>query len=364
VHGFLQQAGIANLQPATFYGLALSLGGVEVSMLELARLYAALANGGRLRPIRMLKEQETGASPEQILSPEASFLVLDILKDNPPPEGHRVPLSASAGNQVAWKTGTSHGFRDAWAVGVCADTVVAVWVGNFNGEGNRAFVGRTAAGPLLFDLLAALVPPQGWAVADMVNFSRLNLIPIDVCAATGELPGRHCPHTRTSWFIPGVSPIRVCTVHRAVAVDAITGMRACRRIPQRTQMAVFEFWPSDLLAIFRMAGISIKDPPPFAGDCSLDQRAAWGQTPVITSPQQELVYAMRSELPLNHQIPFSAVADGDVRQLYWFVGNRYVGASEPGRPLMWTPQSGSFDIRAVDDHGRAALTSLMVEMVQ
>jgi membrane carboxypeptidase/penicillin-binding protein PbpC len=57
--------------------------------------------------------------PKQILSPEASFLVLDILKDNPPPESHRLLLVGSTGNQVAWKTGTSHGFRDAWAVGVC-----------------------------------------------------------------------------------------------------------------------------------------------------------------------------------------------------------------------------------------------------
>jgi len=364
LHEFLQQAGIANLQPASFYGLALSLGGVEVSMLEVASLYAALANGGRLRPIRMLKEQDAGESPKQILSPEASYLVLDILKDNPPPESHRVPLSAAAGNQVAWKTGTSHGFRDAWAVGVCADTVVAVWVGNFNGEGNRAFVGRSAAGPLLFDLLAALVPQRGWTVAGMANFSRLNLKAIDVCAATGELPGRYCPHTLTSWFIPGVSPIRVCTVHRAAAVDVATGMRSCRGIPQRTRMAVFEFWPSDLLAIFRTAGISLKEPPPFAEACSLDQRAASGLAPEITSPQSDLVYAVRSEQPLDHRIPLNAVADGDVRQLYWFVGNRYVGASEPGRPLMWTPQSGAFDIRVVDDHGRAALTSLRAEMVQ
>ena len=364
LHGFLKQAGIGSLRPASFYGLALSLGGVEVTMLELAGLYATLANSGRLRPIRMLQEQATEASSKQILSPESSFLVLDILKDNPPPESHRVPWAASAGNQVAWKTGTSHGFRDAWAVAVCADKVVAVWVGNFNGEGNRAFVGRSAAGPLLFDLLAALVTERGWTVADTANRSHLNLTKIDVCAATGELPGRYCPHTRSSWFIPGVSPIRVCTVHRAVPVDIATGLRACRRIPERTRMTMFEFWPSDLLAIFRTAGISLKGPPLFAEACSLDQRAASGQTPVITSPQPNLVYAMRSEQPLNFQIPFSAVADGDVQVLYWFVGNRYVGVSEPNRPLMWTPQSGTFDIRVVDDHGRAAYNSMRVEMVQ
>ena len=364
LHGFLQQAGVGGLRPESFYGLALSLGGVEVSMLELVKLYAALANGGRLRPLRMLREPDEELTATPVLSPEASFLVLDILKDNPLPETHRVPLSAAAVNQVAWKTGTSHGFRDAWAVGVSADRVVAVWVGNFDGEGNRAFIGRTAAGPLLFDLLAALVPERGWKVSDTVDFSRMNLKPIDVCAVTGELPGRHCPHTRSSGFIPGVSPIRVCTVHRAVPVDAATGLRTCRSIPGQTRSAVFEFWPSDLTAIFRRAGISLKGPPPFAEACSLDRQAAAGQAPTITSPQSDLVYAMRSEHPLSLQIPFSAVADGDVKALYWFVGNRYVGISAPDRPLIWTPQSGSFDIRAVDDHGRATHISLRVEMVR
>jgi penicillin-binding protein 1C len=363
LHGFLRQAGIADLRPAPFYGLALSLGGVEVSMLELAGLYAALANGGRLQPLRMLAEPGVEAAPQQILSPEASFLVLDILKDNPPPESHRVYRSAVAGNQVAWKTGTSHGFRDAWAVGVSADMLIAVWVGNFDGQGNRAFIGRSAAGPLLFDLLAALVPDRGWTVAQTAGFSSLNLKQIDVCSATGELPGRHCPHTRTSAFIPGVSPIRVCTVHRAVPVDIASGLRACRPLPERTRMAVFEFWPSDLMAIFHRAGISLKGPPPYITDCSLDQRAAAGQEPAITSPQAELVYVMTGAHSQTQAIPFTAVADGDVRQLYWFVDNRYAGVSEPSRPLMWVPQSGTFDVRVVDDHGRAAHASLRVASV-
>ena len=117
------------------------------AMLELVKLYAVLASGDRLQSLRMLRErdQETAAIP--ILSPEASYLVMDILKDNPPPQTHRVPLSVVAANQVAWKTGTSYGFGDAWAVGVSAGKVVAVWVGNFDDVGNRDFIGRTAAVP-------------------------------------------------------------------------------------------------------------------------------------------------------------------------------------------------------------------------
>ncbi|BBO83858.1 penicillin-binding protein 1C [Desulfosarcina ovata subsp. sediminis] len=363
-YALLQRAGISELRPAAHYGLALCLGGVEVTMLELAGLYAALANGGRLQPIRMVKGEMAAPSGIRILSPEASFLTLDILKDNPPPSSHRQPLATIQGNEVAWKTGTSHGFRDAWAIGVSRDMVIAVWVGNFNGKGNRAFVGRSAAGPLLFDLLAALVPERGWRVADTMNFSQLNLKQIEVCATTGELPGRHCPHTKKSWFIPGISPIRVCTVHRAVPIDRATGLRACRYEPGHTPLAVFEFWPSDLLAVFRMAGVSLKTPPPFGKACDLDRRAGAGQPPVVTSPQAELVYALQSDRATHRQIPFTAVADGDVRRLYWFVDNSYVGNSASQQPLMWTARSGKFDVRVVDDHGRAGHTTVSVQMVR
>ena len=360
-HDFLLQAGIQGLKPAAFYGLALSLGGVEVTMLELAALYAALANGGELRPVRLLADSSDAAPPNRILSPEASFLVLDILKDNPPPATHKKPLSAVAGNQVAWKTGTSHGFRDAWAVGVCNGMVAVVWVGNFSGEGNRAFVGRSAAGPLLFDIVAALVPEGSWRVKDEVQLSQLNLKRVDVCDVTGELPGRNCPHTKTTWFIPGVSPIRVCRVHRAVAIETATGKRACGHVPGKTSPKIYAFWPSDLAAIYRAAGIVLNQPPPYADDCRLERRTAVGHAPVITSPQPELVYALRSAPSRSRQIAFSAVADGDVRRLYWFVDNQYAGASPPGQPLLWTARSGAFDVSVVDDHGRAARTDLEVE---
>jgi penicillin-binding protein 1C len=362
-HGFLQRAGIAALEPADFYGLALSLGGVEVTMLELASLYAALANDGERRPIRMLADAPPTAASNRILSPESSFLVLDILRDNPPPGSHTRPLAAAPGRRIAWKTGTSHGFRDAWAVGVSARTVIAVWVGNFDGRGNRAFIGRSAAGPLLFDLFATLVPPSGRPATDEIDPAARNLKRVTVCAATGDLPGRHCPHTRTTWFIPGVSPIRVCTVHRAAPVNPETGKRACRHTPGLTRMQVFEFWPTDLLAVFRSAGIALAAPPPYDAGCTLDQRDADGRAPVITSPQPELVYGLQDPSPSNRPVAFCATADGDVRRLYWFVDDRYAGSVRPDQPLMWPPHSGRFEVRVVDDHGRADTAALRVEAV-
>jgi penicillin-binding protein 1C len=364
LYELLQAAGVEKLQDESYYGLALALGGVELTMLDLLKLYAMLANGGILQPMRMLSDTPSSKNPPVLLSPEACFLTLDILKDNPPTVRPLLPGQSQSGLKVAWKTGTSHAFRDAWAVGVSGPYVVAVWIGNFDGSGNRAFTGRQAAGPLLFEIFQSLSHGQPWQASTNLKPGLLNVEKVAMCADSGDLPGRYCPRTSESWFIPGVSPIRVSTVHRAVPVDKQSGLRACRPIPGRTELRVFEYWPSDLQRIFRQAGVSLKTPPNFAPDCDLDTQSLAGAPPAIQSPVAHIEYRLRSETLDTDKIPFSAVADGDVRQLFWFVDNRYVGTSKAGETFFWSPASGDFTVRVVDDHGRADHRLMRVGMVR
>lgn len=364
LYELLQSAGVQNLREENYYGLALALGGVELTMLDLLKLYAMLPNGGKLQPLRLLVDAPQAENPPTPLSAEACFLTLDILRHNPPPVRPTLPGQRTSGPQIAWKTGTSHAFRDAWAVGVSGPYVVAVWIGNFDGVGNPAFVGRQAAGPLLFDIFHDLSQGRPWQATGSLKPGLLNLEKVAMCADTGDLPGRYCPRTTGSWFIPGVSPIKVSTVHRAVPIDKHTGLRACRRIPGRTEMRVFEFWPSDLQRIFRQAGMALKTPPPFDPECDLDTQSTNGTPPVIQSPVDGLEYRLRSETLKSDQIPFSAVADADVRQLFWFVDDRYVGVSKAGETFFWSPSSGDFTVRVVDDHGRADHRAMRVGMVR
>src|SRR5437867_4851914 len=150
LYEFLKNAGVPLSKPESFYGLALPLGGAEVSMPDLVRLYASLANNGELRPLRY-RTNDPIAKSRRILSPEASFLTLEMLGNVPRPEMNCADGSHSA--PVYWKTGTSHGFRDAWSIAVFDHHVLGVWVGNFDGRANPAFVGRTAAAPLLFQII-------------------------------------------------------------------------------------------------------------------------------------------------------------------------------------------------------------------
>ena len=266
---WLETAGVDELMSAEHYGLALALGGSEMTMEELVRLYAVLASGGVRRDLAVTPGGGD-ASPRRLLSAEASFLVLDMLRDVPRPDS--LLRSGAARQPIAWKTGTSFGFRDAWSVGVGGPYVLAVWVGNFDGSPNPAFVGRDAAAPLFFAIADSLRIP---APSDRPP-AGLNLRRVEVCASTGDLPGPHCPRTTRSWFIPGVSPIKESSVYRAVCIDPSTGLRSCREDVEAVQ-EVYEFWPSNLQAVFRRAGVSIRPPPPWSPECGLDRMSGLGR---------------------------------------------------------------------------------------
>ena len=129
------------------YGLALSLGGGEVTMEEAATLYTMLANRGQLSRLRYRLDEPESDGP-RLLSEESSFMTLEMLKSAPRPDD---PFARKPGKvRVAWKTGTSWGFRDAWTAGVFGPYVLVVWTGNFDGHGNPAFVGVQAAAPCSF----------------------------------------------------------------------------------------------------------------------------------------------------------------------------------------------------------------------
>ena len=359
---WLHSAGVTGLRSAADYGLALALGGSEVTMEELVRLYATLAAGGLWRDIVVVPGSAPGA-PQRLLSPEASFLVLDMLRDVARP-GTRTRDSNDRG-VIAWKTGTSFGFRDAWSVGVVGHYVLAVWVGNFDGRANPALVGREAAAPLFFaiaDSLAGNERPRELAAVASAPWAAhaLNVKRVEVCATTGDLPGPHCPRTTRSWFIPGVSPIKVSSVYRAIDIDRRTGLRSCGG-NAATDRVVYEFWPSNLQAVFRRAGIAIRRPPPWSPACSLDETSATGFAPRIRSPQRTLVYHAAAPGALEGNVLFSAVADGDVRRMFWFVDHRLVASTVPGENFFWTPRTGRFTVRVVDDLGRADSEPIRVD---
>ncbi len=361
-YGFLKKAGISQLKDESYYGLALALGGGEVTMLELVQLYAMLANKGQLIEASGFADTKYTSNTDtaELLTAEASYLVLNMLKNNPAPDAINFNFSDRTQNDIAWKTGTSWAFRDAWAVGISGDYVLAIWVGNFNNKGNDAFIGRTAAGPLMFSIFDAINPKNGWLVEDDMWQVDLNVKKIAMCLNTGDLPGKNCTNTEDSLFIPGVSPIKVSNVYRAIPILKATGKRACLYDPKLSDLKVYEFWPSDFLQIFNQAGISLKSPPAYSKVCSLDQKSTTGVQPIISSPQSTVEYIIQTDKGSEDQLPLQATVDTDVDKLFWFIDDQFIGDAGAGKVLFWQPESGNHSVRVVDDSGRSASKNFKV----
>ena len=359
LYQFLKQCDVSLPHDENYYGLALPLGGAEVSMEDLVRLYGALANDGELRPLRRLAS--IPAVPgRRVLSPEACFLTLEMLSHVPRPEMNCADAPGSA--PVYWKTGTSHGFHDAWSVAIFDHYVLAVWIGNFDGRPNNYFVGRVAAAPLLFQIIDTMRMTWPEPVQPHLPPPNANLKRVEFCAVSGQLPEPWCTQRIEGWFIPGVSPIKSCDIHRQVLVDSATGLR----LPtddgtHRCHTEVFEFWPSDLAALFGKAGLPRKSPPPFLPGADSYGFGSEGHAPKIIGFQEgpharEIALAgMQSGI-----VPLRAQTDGDVRDIYWFADRAFLGKAAPNEAISWKPRQGSYEVTALDDRGRSGTCKVIV----
>ena len=357
LYDLLKHAGVSRLSSEAHYGLALALGGGEVTMEEMVTMYAMLANRGVLRPLTYRAGRGVTTS-QRMLSEEASYIILDMLRQNPRPDGIS---SASKNFRAAWKTGTSWGFRDAWSVGIFGPYVLAVWVGNFDGEGNPAFIGAQAAAPLFFRMVDAIQATRPDMSEPDFPYPQ-SLIHVDVCAASGDLPNSYCPLRSKTLFIAGKSPIRVSDIHRPVTIDTRTGRQACPPYDKKhVRVEVFEFWPSDIQRLFTKAGLPRRQPP----ELQCGQEVYQAVAPSITSPLRGVEYQLHSSKLPKETVPLTANASAEVRKIFWFVNDAFIGDSVPGVPFVWTPgRSGKFLIRAVDDHGHADVRELRLGIIR
>jgi len=350
---FLQRAGIGGLQGEAHYGLSLALGGGEVTMEELVELYALLVNQGLSRRLDYCGEKIED-EPMPLLSSAAAFVTLDMLKRNPRPDSKRPDQP-----DTAWKTGTSWGFRDAWSVGVAGHHVLAVWVGNFDGSKNPALVGGKAAAPLFFAIIDSLRSQRLLSGLDepIPTFKPESVTQIEVCAASGDLPNADCPVRAKTWFIPGKSPIKTSTLHRAVSLDPETGGIVCPDTPN-SRREIVEFWDSDMLRLFEQAGMP-RRPPPHLPDCYRNA-AALGDAPRIVSPSKAGTYTLRLSKSSTLALKANTTASDSV---YWFANQSFIARTAPSEAYSWLPaHPGHYRISAVDAEGRSAATEIKVEL--
>lgn len=352
-------------QNEKYYGLAIALGSAEVTPLTLGGLYTSLGHFGKWKPLRWNLNPEDKQKEKRILSSESSFMVLDMLKKNIRSESALLDEVSKSKLTVAWKTGTSYGFRDAWVAGLAGDHVLVVWLGDFDNTANPALVGREIAAPLFFetvDLLRGkgLIKESNWELP-----LGLKVKSTDVCSLTGGFSRGACPHLKKAWFNPGVSPIDECNVHREFLVSAKTGKRICHiQDAGATKTEVYEFWPSDIVQLFTKFGLPYKKAPAFEANCEHSEMGLAG-APEIVSPKQDLIYSVRFNNKDGYEkIPFKAKVDQEIKKVFWFANQKPLGESAPNETLLAELQPGRYEITLVDDQGQVATRPFQVKLVQ
>lgn len=362
-YNILAASGVTNLKSPEWYGISVALGGAEVSMFELADIYATMANLGMRYDIITNTDTPRGDG-KQILTPEAFFITLDMLARQSTPTKN-IPFARKQTETLRhyWKTGTSSSFRDAWTAGIFGDFVLVVWVGNFDGTPNNAFSGAKAAAPIYFSLAETVEKYYATNGAPLHNnnFMRdnLNISEIEMCDGVGGLAGKYCPKTVRAYFIPGKSPIETSSVYRAVPIDNATGLRACTYDAATTHMAVFEFWDAEYLDMFRRAGITRDTPPPFMPGCDLDDIVETRAAPVITSPLDGTRAVIVSDK--NHEpVAFQAVSDMPAAKIFWFLDDEMIGTTLSGQTFTHHVSIGTHTVRITDEMGGGARINFSV----
>jgi penicillin-binding protein 1C len=317
----LHDAGFSSLSHSPgYYGLGLALGNGDVTLIELANGYRALANGGRWTPYTWrLREGDRGAAhSRRIMSPGSAALVLDILKDpvaRIPGFGIATPFDFPF--PVAAKTGTSRHFTDNWAVGAAGNFTVATWVGDFSGRPMNQVSGITGAGPLLHRVV--LLTAQRYSPGALPTPGETGFEPVIVCALSGERAGPGCPH-QVEWFRPGTAPPGVCRWHRNGGV---------------TLPATYQEWSEQS----GQAHLTQAPQPPAEGDSTSGHFR-------ITSPLAGDRYSVPPGVdPRYATIALRAAGGKGGGRVRWTVNGRPVTGTR------WTLQPGRFVVKAAGATG-------------
>lgn len=355
--GDLRALGATSLHPQPgHYGLSAIIGGVELSPLEVAGMYGALARGGTAQPLRVLADTPPG-QPQRVYSAGATWLTSRAISRRDRPDfPSRQELSAVP-RHIRWKTGTSFGNRDAWAVGSGARYTVAVWMGNLDQQPSSWLVGAEVAGPLLFDLVDALRdghatdPGAAWTAPDA-------LAPVELCALSGALPTAACPHTRRALALAARVPTERCDLHSIVEIDQATGLRVgpgCRD-GRDTLTELRVDWPAAVRRWLDERYQGQATAPALDPACHLSDP---GGAPTILSPVGGQVAVLIPGVPTERQeIPLQAQAQGG--SLSWFVDGAAVAQAPADTAVWWEPRPGRHQVLVMDAHGRSDAVELVV----
>ncbi len=365
-HSFLKEIGLKTInRAASHYGLSLILGGAEATLWDVTNAYATMGrsllrlpqtpNQLLLHTTRSASEEEVPETlaPKAVFQPGAVWQTFDALKEVNRPE--EIDWKSIPSMQtIAWKTGTSYGFRDAWAVGVTPHYAVGVWVGNATGEGKPGLVGAQTAGPVLFDVFN-LLPASPWFTRPTGVF-----VEAEVCRKSGHLKSRFCEEIDTVLILPAGLRTEACPYHHLITLAADESKRIYENCAN-TEPTIQKSWftlPPVWEWYYKQHHPEYTPLPPFKAGCGEDS----------FQPMQFIYPPMNARIKLPKQLDGSqgyltvelAHSHPDAT-VYWHLDDTYEAQTQDFHKISLQPSAGKHTLTAVDGEGNTISTTFYVE---
>jgi len=356
---------------ANHYGLSLILGGAESNLWDICKSYASLSatlnNYDKLQAKyyanefiepTYLKNKELNfgkINTEKTLYDAGSiYLTYKALKEVNRPEGEENWQFFDDSKEIAWKTGTSFGFRDAWAVGTTKDYVVGVWVGNADGEGRPGLVGVQSAAPILFDVFNEL-PKSEWFTKPFDE-----LVKIPVCSKSGYRAGDYC-EKKDSVFVQRTGlKTKSCTYHYYIHLDE-TGTNqvnaSCYPLNKMKHKKWFSL-PPLMEYYYKQKNPTYKVLPNFKNDCLNES----DKPMAFIYPKDKVSVFLPKDFngKTNELILKIAHSTIDVK-VYWYLDKEFIGTTENFHEIAILPKKGKHIITAVDTFGNELKRSIEIK---
>lgn len=355
----LNQSGVS--KPANYYGLSLILGGAESSLWDVTNAYAGMAStldfynassdeyrSNEFSNPVFAKDSVFHHGKNQLQAPVfgagAIYESLNTIKNLNRPTKDENWNFFSDSQPLAWKTGTSYGFKDAWAVGVTPNYAIGVWVGNADGEGRPGLVGVKAAAPVLFDVLSEL-PQSGWFVKPFDD-----LVQAKVCKKSGYLAGLYCDDIEEEWIPKKGFETAACPFHHSIFLTQNERFRvnsSCYPLSQMKQENWFTLPPVEDYYYARKHP-EYQSLPPFKSDCLQDGEKLMAF--IYPKPNQAVILPKNFDEKTNDVI-FKLAHRGAETTVYWYLNSRYIGKTDNFHEIGVTPKPGIYTLTVVDQEG-------------
>lgn len=370
----LKKLGLSTLsQPADHYGLSLILGGSEVTAWDLSTIYLGMARSlnhyndysGKYNPYdyqepvynqqqALIKPRESELLQSNLLNNGAIWNTFNAMEELMRPGEEGLWEQFSSSRRVAWKTGTSFGFRDGWAVGLNPDYVICVWVGNADGEGRPGLTGVEVAAPVLFDIFK-LLPAGKWFVKPAHQLSQIR-----VCRQSGFKAGPYCPDIKIEETSPSGEKTSPCPYHKMIHLDPSGNYRVTDLCvtPSEMQHKSWFILPPAMEYYYRIKHSDYRSLPAWMPGC-LDA----GQNSVMDMIYPKSGAVVYIPLEFNGErgkVIFTATHRNPEAKIFWHIDQEFVGETQFNHQLSTSPSPGKHTLTLVDENGERLVQNFTV----